>query len=181
LLAAGKEKEITAAIVGFGTTSHVLSAMLRKAGLKHRVIPFGSGSKAVKALLGGNADFGMPGAVSGQSHANDGRIRVLAVTADKPVVSYPGIPTAKQLGYPIELNMYRGLMGPPGMDENISKKLADAMEKAVNDPEFQAAAKKSGYPIVPMNTAEWKRVIQKSFEDLKKIAPDMKADMAKRK
>jgi len=181
LMAAGKKEEISCAIVGFGATSHVLSASLKKAGLKHRIIPFGSGSKAVKALLGKNADFGLPAAISSKPHYDDGRIRVLAIASEEPFYSYPGIPTFKQLGYDIELSMYRGLMGPPGMDESIVKVLAAAMEKALKDPEYLEMAKKSGEPIMPMNTAKWKDVIQNSFAELNKIAPDMKADMAKNK
>ena len=180
LMAAAKQKDISASIVGFGTTSHVLSAMLKKIGLKHRPIPFGSGSKAVKALLGNNADFGMPGAVSGQPHVDSGRIRVLAVTAEKPVASYPGVPTLKELGYSVGLSMYRGLMAPPGTDAGIAKKLAEAMDKAVRDPEFLEMSKKAGQPVVPMKTSEWQKVIQKSVEELKQIAPAMKADMAKK-
>jgi len=75
----------------------------------------------------------------------------------------------------------RGLMGPPGMDPGIVKTLADAMEKIVNNPEFLAAAKKSGEPIEPMNTAEWKQVIEDGFKQIEKILPAMKADMAKKK
>jgi len=181
LMTAGKKEEVSCAIVGFGATSHVLSVSLKQAGLKHRIIPFGSGSKAVKALLGKNADFGLPAAISSKPHYDDGRIRVLAIASEEPFPTYPGITTFKQLGYDIELSMYRGLMGPPGMDDGIVKILADAMEKALKDPEYLEMAKKSGEPVTPMDTATWKKVIQRSFVELKKLAPDMKADMAKNK
>lgn len=181
LLAAGKQKELTAAVVGFGVTDHVQSVMLKKAGLQHRIIPFGSGSKAVKALLGNNANFAMPAAISAKPHYDDGRIRVLAVTSGEPFYAYPGIPTLKQLGFDIELYTTRGLMGPPGMDENVAKAIAAAMDKVVKDPGFLEMAKKSGEPVVSMNTAEWNKVIQKAFADVQKIVPDMKADMDKKK
>lgn len=182
LMKASGEKELSAAVVGFGVTDHVLSVMLKKNGLKHRIIPFGSGGKAVNALLGNNADFAMPAAISAKPHYDDGRIRVLAVTSAEPAPEYPGVPTLKQLGYPkMVLYTTRGLMGPPGMDPQIAKTLAEAMDKAVHNPEYLAEAKKSGEPVAPMNTEEWKKVIDESFAEVKEILPAMKADMAKKK
>lgn len=182
LLQASKKNELSAAIVGFGVTDHVLSVEFKQIGLKHRVIPFGSGGKAVKALLGKNADFAMPAAISAKPHYDDGRIRVLAVTSEGPIDAYPGVPSLKSLGYK-DLVLYttRGLMGPPGMDAGIVKILADAMDKVVHNPEYLAAAKKGGEPVEPMNTAEWKQLIEDGFVQIQKILPAMKADMAKKK
>lgn len=181
LMKAAKEKELTASVVGFGVTDHVLSVLLKEAGLKHRIIPFGSGGKAVKALLGKNADFSMPAAISAKPHYDDGRIRVLAVTSEDRFSAYPGVPTLKELGYKnIVLYTTRGLMGPPGLDPAIAETIAKAMDKAVHNPEFLKAAKKSGAPIVPMNTREWKKVIDEGFAAVEKIAPAIKADMAKK-
>lgn len=182
LLKSSREKELSAAVVGFGVTDHVLSVMLKKNGLKHRIIPFGSGGKAVNALLGNNADFAMPAAISAKPHYDDGRIRVLAVTSAEPAPEYPGIPTLKQLGYKkMVLYTTRGLMGPPGMDPGIARTIAAAMDKAVNNPKFLEDAKKSGEPVEPMNTDEWKKVIDEGFADVEEILADMKADMAKKK
>jgi len=182
LLAASKKKELSASVVGFGVTDHVQSVQLKKIGLNHRVIPFGSGGKAVNALLGKNVDFTLPAAMSAKPHVDDGRIRVLAVTSAEPFPEFPDVPTLKSLGYPnLVLYTTRGLMGPPGMDPKIVKTLADAMDKAVHNPEFLKEAQKTGEPVQPMNTAEWKQVIDESFADVEKIAGDMKADMAKNK
>lgn len=182
LLKASKEKELSASVVGFGVTDHVQSVQLKKIGLNHRVIPFGSGGKAVNALLGNNVDFSLPAAMSAKPHVDDGRIRILAVTSDEPFSEYPNVPTLKSLGHSnLVLYTTRGLMGPPGMDPSIAKTLADAMDKAVNDPRFLTEAKKTGEPVVPMKTEEWKKVIDDSFVEVEKITADMKADMAKNK
>ncbi len=182
LMKASKQKELSASVVGFGVTDHVQSVLLKKAGLNHRIIPFGSGGKAVKALLGKNVDFAMPAAISAKPHYDDGRIRVLAVTSKVPFPAYPGVPSLKYLGYKdIVLYTTRGLMGPPGMDPGIARIVARAMDKAVHNPEFLAVAKKGGEPVLPMNTAEWKKVIEEGFAEVEKILPLMKADMAKKK
>ena len=182
LLKASKERELTASVVGLGVTDHVQSVQLKKIGLNHRIIPFDSGGKAVNALLGKNVDFTLPAAMSAKPHVDDGRIRVLAVTSAEPFPEFPGVPTLKSLGYEkIVLYTTRGLMGPPGMDPQIVKILADAMDKAVNSPKFLKEAKKTGEPVVPMKTEEWKKVIDESFVEVEKIAADMKADMAKKK
>jgi tripartite-type tricarboxylate transporter receptor subunit TctC len=182
LIKASKEKELSASVVGFGVTDHVQSVQLKKIGLNHRIIPFGSGGKAVNALLGKNVDFTLPAAMSAKPHVDDGRIRVLAVTSAEPFSEFPGVPTLKSLGYEnLVLYTTRGLMGPPGMDPKIVKILADAMDKAVNSSKFLEEAKKTGEPVEPMKTEEWKKVIDESFVEVEKIAADMKADMAKKK
>jgi tripartite-type tricarboxylate transporter receptor subunit TctC len=182
LLKASKEKELSGSVVGFGVTDHVLSVQLKKIGLNQRVIPFASGGKAVNALLGKNVDFTLPAAMSAKPHVDDGRIRLLAVSSDEPFSEFPGVPTLKSLGYKnLVLYTTRGLMGPPGMDPKIVKILADAMDKSINDPRFLEDAKKTGEPVVPMKTEEWKKVIDECFVEVEKIAADMKDDMAKNK
>jgi len=182
LLKASKEKELSGSVVGFGVTDHVQSLQMKKIGLNHRIIPFASGGEAVNAVLGKNVDFTLPAAMSAEPHVKDGRIRLLAVTSDEPFPVFPGVPTFKSMGYGgLVLYTTRGLMGPPGMDPKVVKLLADAMDKSINNPKFIEDAKKTGEPVVPMKTEEWKRVIDESFVEVEKIAADMKADMAKQK
>ncbi len=183
LVKASKQKELKVAIVGFGTTDHLVSVLLKEnAGLKHRAIPFGSGGKAVKAVLGKHTEIATPTSVSGKPHFDAGRVRVLAVCSAEPIAGYEAIPTFKQLGYnPAGLSVETGLMGPPGMDENIAKILASALQKAVKDPKYLEMAKKADEPLKIMSREQWKARIEETFSIVRGYLSDLKADMKKKK
>jgi len=183
LVSAAKQKELKLAIVGFGTTDHLVSILLKEnAGLRHRAIPFGSGGKAVQAVLGKHTEIGTPNTVSGKPHFDAGRVRVLAVCSAEPAAGFEGIPTFKQLGYnPEGLSVETGLMGPPGMDENIAEILAKALQKAVKDPKYLEMAKKADEPLKIRSREQWKAQIDETFSTVRSYLSDLKADMAKKK
>jgi len=179
LLEASKQKQLTASVVGVGGSGHLQSILLKQVtGLDHRMIPFGSGGKAINALLGKNTDFGLTAGVSTQSHFDSGRVRVLAIHSDEPVAGYENVPTFKQLGYEsMTLNMQLGLMGPPGMDNNIVDILCKSMKKAVSDPRFIEEARASGENLKPMNRPEWEAYITSVSNQVESLLPLIKAEM----
>jgi len=107
---------------------------------------------------------------------------VLAVCSAEPAAGFEGIPTFKQLGYnPEGLSVETGLMGPPGMDENIAEILAKALQKAVKDPKYLEMAKKADEPLKIRSREQWKAQIDETFSTVRSYLSDLKADMAKKK
>ena len=57
------------------------------------------------------------------------------------------MPTATELGYNVNLDLFRGLSVPKGTPAATIAKLADAMTKAANSKAFQDFGKKKGFTI----------------------------------
>ena len=60
------------------------------------------------------------------------------------------MPTARELGFDVVNDLFRGLAVAKGTPKEIKDKLADAMTKAAQSPAFMDLAAKSGFTVAPM-------------------------------
>jgi tripartite-type tricarboxylate transporter receptor subunit TctC len=130
---------------GAGSHTHfAASALFATAGTKEIEVPFGQG-QAVVNLLGGRieATVQLPAAVV--AHVNSKDLRVLAVLGSRRDPVFPDVPTAQELGYPVALDMWRGIAVPKGTPKPVVSRLEDAIRHTVDSPEFQAAGRTIGF------------------------------------
>src|SRR5215470_8420295 len=116
-----------------GTGSHthfVASALFGSSGAKVTNVPFTEG-QAVVNLLGGRIEgvVQLPAALVGQVKA--GKLRVLAVLGEKRDPIFADVPTAKEMGYPVALDMWRGIAVPAGTPKPVIAKLQDSIKTSV--------------------------------------------------
>ena len=92
------------ATLGNGHASHVaMETFARAAGVQMLHVPFKGGAQAVTAVIGGQIDFLVDGAAFGQ--VKGGRLKALAVTGNKRVSSLPDVPTLKEQGVDVAVEM----------------------------------------------------------------------------
>jgi tripartite-type tricarboxylate transporter receptor subunit TctC len=130
-----------------GTGSHthfVASALFGSSDAKIINVPFTEG-QAVVNLLGGRIEgvVQLPAALVGQVKA--GKLRVLAVLGEKRDPVFPDVPTAKEVGYAVVLDMWRGIAVPSGTPKPVVAKLQDAIKQAVEAESFKEAGKTMGF------------------------------------
>src|SRR6266568_2246882 len=97
-----------------GTGSHThfsASALFATGGAKIIDVPFGEG-QAVVNLLGSRIEgvVQLPAALV--PHVKNGDLRVLAVLGSQRDPVFPDVPTARELGYSVSLDMWRGVAVP---------------------------------------------------------------------
>lgn len=146
-----------------GTGSHthfVASALFGSVHAKITNVPFGRG-QAVVNLLGGRIEgvVQLPAAIV--PHVKSGDLRVLAVIGEKRDPVLPGVPTAKELGYPVALDMWRGIAVPAGTPKPIVAKLQDAIKRTVESPWFREAGKTIGFTPAYLPSQDFARLIAK--------------------
>ena len=105
------------------------------------VVYKGSGPILV-AAAGGHVMWGSAGASAAPPFHQGGKVRVLAVTGDKRVKNLPGVPTAKELGYLLTVDMWSGLSGPPGLPQEVVDTINRAVKKIIKSPAFIADLEK---------------------------------------
>jgi len=130
---------------GAGSHTHfAASALFATAGAKEIEVPFGQG-QAVVNMLGGRieATVQLPAAVVGHVRSKD--LRVLAALGSRRDPVFPDVPTARELGYPIALDMWRGVAVPKATPKPVIARLEDAIRQTVQSPEFQAAGETIGF------------------------------------
>jgi tripartite-type tricarboxylate transporter receptor subunit TctC len=156
---------------GTGSHTHIASvALFSVAGAKIVPVPFGTG-QAVVNLLGKRIEtvVQLPQAIV--PHVRSGKLRVLAMLGRARDPVFPDVPTAKELGYDVALDMWRGIAVPKGTPKAIVARLQDAVMKTVVSPQFQAAGKNLGFTPAYLPAGEFGRVIA---EDDRRLAEIMK-------
>jgi len=113
-------------------------------------IPYKGAAPGIADLASGHIPMMTPN-VGGpllQFHAQ-GKVRILAVAANKRLAAAPDIPTAIEAGLPgmVAAN-FNGLFAPSGVPKDIIKALADETRTAMADPQVQDLMIKSGFEPV---------------------------------
>jgi tripartite-type tricarboxylate transporter receptor subunit TctC len=129
---AAKTKKMKYSTTGASTQGNIaMEALGRAAGFTAIHIPYSSGAAAVMtAVLGGHVDMSVSGAIGMERSAN---LRVLAVAQEKRWDIYPDVPTLKELGYPIRVELYYSLWAPKGIPKEIVDKIYAAFKKTLEE------------------------------------------------
>lgn len=130
---------------GAGSHTHFASsALFITGGAKVIDVPFGEG-QAVVNLLGSRIEgvVQLPAALV--AHVKSGDLRVLAVLGSKRDPVFPDAPTAKEGGYNVGLDMWRGIAVPQGTPKPVVAKLQDAIKRTVESADFKEAGKTIGF------------------------------------
>jgi tripartite-type tricarboxylate transporter receptor subunit TctC len=88
-------------------------------------------------VLNGTLDMGMGEIEEIRPQLEGRKLRLIATFNDARVPNYPGVPTAKELGYNVVLVKFRGLAAPKGLPPAIMKIWDDAAQKILADPEYK--------------------------------------------
>jgi tripartite-type tricarboxylate transporter receptor subunit TctC len=101
LIRGGDDKYHGYAHPGLGTPSNLYGEFFRqKQNLKLTSIPFGGGGPMIQSVVAGHTPVAFSSLPPATAHIQAGRLRALAVTADKRHESLPDVPTMAEAGYP---------------------------------------------------------------------------------
>jgi tripartite-type tricarboxylate transporter receptor subunit TctC len=129
-----------------GIASHLASELLKsRAGIDIPFIPYRGGSPAITDLLGGQIDMIFNNKSVLLQLILDGKLRALAVTADKRWPELPDVPTMRESGFadfPTEI-VY-GLLAPAGTPDAVVARLNKAVNEALQSAELRANLAKLG-------------------------------------
>jgi tripartite-type tricarboxylate transporter receptor subunit TctC len=160
---------------GGGTAMHFLGVMLgRAAGIDFLHVPYKGGAQAIVDVMGGSIPTlltTLPNLVN--PHAQ-GKVRILAYSADKPVASLPGVPTFAQAGFP-DLTIYDSFAffarsgTPAAAAASLSAALAASVQservvQALRKLEFEPTFTQPAVLTAQLRDdhAKWKRVVAES-------------------
>jgi putative tricarboxylic transport membrane protein len=131
-------RRLTTGTVGVVSDAVLLARMLQNAsGVVIDTVPFDGEGEVMSAVLGGHIDFmlGNPGEILPQIEA--GTMRAVAVSTAARLVSLPGAPSFKELGYNIEHVQLRGVVMPRDVPEDALTFWEDALRRVAESPEWK--------------------------------------------
>jgi tripartite-type tricarboxylate transporter receptor subunit TctC len=144
---------------GIGSHTHIsLAALEHAAGVQANEVPFGA-SQVIPSLLGGhvNAVVQFPGALAGPIKQHE--VRLLATLTNARDPAFPDVPTAKELGFDVALDGWRGVAAPHGTPPAVIARLEKAIRATVESDEFRRRSAALGVGPAFLPAAEFGELI----------------------
>jgi putative tricarboxylic transport membrane protein len=91
-------------------------------------VSYDGGGELLAGVLGGDVKFAATGIGEVAESAAGGKVRILAVTSEKPVEGVDA-PTLSDEGIDLVFANWRGIVAPPGLSDDETKKWVDAVTK----------------------------------------------------
>lgn len=172
--ARGKPGILTLGTNGRGSAAHVAYELLKvKTGFDLRHVPYRGSAASVQDLLGAHIDMVGSSIASAVSLVRSGELRALAVTTPQRSSSLPDVPTLREIGFDVEVNVWMGLLGPANMPTDLVQKLHAAVAKVVVKPDVKAALAIQGLEVASLPQAEFASTVRNdasSWREITKLA-----------
>src|SRR4051794_8027486 len=157
--------KLNAGHAGLGSVSYIGCLLLHAAiGIKPTMIPFTGTAPVLNAMLGGQVDYECDPVLGTLSQVQAGNVKALAVAAKTRSPLLPDVPTSHEQGLPeFDIAPFYAVFAPSGTPQAIVDKLADALNKGLNEEAVQKRLTELGG-----DTAEPSRRGPKALADLVK-------------
>lgn len=158
---------------GEGSNGDLVLQLLQDAtGAKINAVPYKGTGQQKTDLLGGHVALGTisAGEVPELHKGGKGPLKAVVQFTQNRSAALPDVPTATEAGVPVLMSSERGLAAPKDIDPAIAKRLERAVEDALKDPEFLAAASADAPVLSFMPGTQWAQSMERNTAALKKLA-----------
>lgn len=157
------------ASAGIGSASHLAGVAFQSAaGFTSLHVPYKGGSQGVASVVSGETDWVLTPAPAAMALVAGGRLRLLGHSLgvnSKPLGDTPSLASTVP-GF--EFAGWIGLLGPKGLPPAITATLGDAVHKALQGKELNAAFDLHGAVATPSTPAEFRRFLERDIATNKK-------------
>jgi tripartite-type tricarboxylate transporter receptor subunit TctC len=116
--------KLTYASNGNGSPQHLAAEQLKRmAGIDMVHVPYKGAAPTAQALLAGEVSVAFNIILLPLPHVQSGKLTGLAVASSKRSPLAPEIPTMAEVGYPIDIDTWYGLVAPAGTPKEVVAKL----------------------------------------------------------
>lgn len=161
-----------------GGANHAAAAALARAAgadpRKMRAVVFKSSSESAVAALGGHVDVMSASASQVLPHVRSGAMRMLAVTAPKRLAGELGaVPTFRENGIDAEVNNFRFLIGPSGLNAAQIAYWDQVMAKLAQTDEWKKDLENTQAENTYMNSRDVRKYLDNEYAELKSLLTAM--------
>jgi tripartite-type tricarboxylate transporter receptor subunit TctC len=137
-LARAKPGALNYSYGGSGTTQHLSGELFKlRSGTHMLTVPYKGTLPSVTALLGGEVELTIANIPSVIEFVKAGRLRALASTTVERTALFPQIPTMRESGLDMVVNVWYTLHAPAATPREIVQRIADATVKAARSPDLK--------------------------------------------
>jgi len=171
---------IKQAVIGFGSSAHLATELLKLAGnIKIDSVPYKNSTEVRTSVLGNHSQAALTyGGVGGSGDEFklilESGGRILGVSSKARLKAYPNVPTFTEQGLNVVLSAWYGVAGPKGMPKEVSQKLKDSFYKALKDPQVIKDIEKIGMRYEFRNSEELTSYVNEYEKLVKMIVEEAK-------
>ena len=170
--AKAKPGQLNYASNGNGTSLHLSAELFKRRSetfITH--VPYRGAAAAITALLSGEVDMMFDNLPSAIGQIQAGKLRALAVTTAQRSTALPDVPTLAEAGMEgFNVSAWFGVAAPAGLPAPVATRLADALQKIVQQPEVAAAMQRQGADPAFMDAASAAAALNADAAQWKQVA-----------
>jgi len=157
---------------GNGTSHHLAGELFKlQTGTFITHIPYRGAGPALQDLIAGQVDMMFDGLGSSAQHIRNGRVKALAVAAERPAPGFPNIPTTVQAGVPsYQVATWYGLWAPKGTPKDVIDRMTAEIAKAMATPEIKEAWTGLGSEIPTLTGAAFGSFVERETKRWAEVA-----------
>ena len=179
--AKANESKINMGHAGVGSVSYVGCLLLNSAiGIKPTMVPFTGTAPVMNAILAGQIDYDCDPILGPLPHVRAGTVKALAIAAKKRSPLLPEVPTSYEQGLPeFDCAPFYAIFAPKGTPKVIVDKLAEALNKGLNEEAVQKRLAALGAEIAEPNRRGPKALAALVKSEVDRLGPILKAASSK--
>jgi tripartite-type tricarboxylate transporter receptor subunit TctC len=164
-LAKAHPGRLTYGTTGSGTTAHLAFAQIKLVtGMDAVHVPYKGGAQQITALISGEVSMLLSVPATLLAHIKAGRMRPLAVSGAARLPVLPELPTLQEIGIPVVVDSFWGLLAPAGTNPTIVARLQEAIERTLKTPEFRTRLDEMQFQAIGNTPAQFDEFVQREVK-----------------
>src|SRR4051812_28831263 len=150
---------------GSGTIPHLGAELFKTlAGVNILHVPYKGMAPGLADVLGGQVDMMFAGVATAIPHSRDGRVRLIAIGAEKRNAALPEVPTVAETLPGFACENWFGLLAPPATPAAIVTRLAQATQEGLRQPDSVKRLADVGFDTVASTPEELRTLMRAETE-----------------
>jgi len=177
-LARSRPHELSYGSPGIGTQGHLMAEIFRqRANIDIVHVPYKGAAIAIVDIVAGNIHAISTTLTTASTQIRAGRARALALSSEKRLADYAGIPTFRELGYrDVVGTVWFSLSGPAGMPADVVARLNAEVQRILQLPDVRARLRPDG---IEPNSLDPKAFTHYMMAEVKRWEPVVRASGAR--
>jgi tripartite-type tricarboxylate transporter receptor subunit TctC len=166
LTAAMKRKGREASYAVAANPGRIMGAIYRDtAGLAATEVQYRTASDSLNEMASGRIDYGLHDPVFALAQQREGRLRVLAVSSAKRLISQPDLPTMSESGIAMDLTLWWGVMVPTATPRPIVGKINQWFTQIVSTPQTKKFLNDAGADPMIRTPEEAQEMFERAIKE----------------
>ncbi|MBM4195150.1 MAG: tripartite tricarboxylate transporter substrate binding protein, partial [Gemmatimonadetes bacterium] len=159
---------------GTGGSVHLAGELFKamaKIDITH--VPYKGTGAAIPDLVGGRIQLMFPSAITAKPFADNGRLKLLAVTSLKRSPDVPHLPTVAESGIPgFDVGIWYGVLVAARTPADVVKRLNAEIGRIVGADELKAMMMKQGVTLAPGTPEQFRAFYTAEMKKWAKVVKD---------